>query len=374
MTYQNVTIGIALCFCAYATYTDLKTGKIKNSCSFLLIYAGLLAQGVYLFSGSTTPISVFSVIFGGALLAFALYWFGTVGAGDAKLLWGLSMVLPPSLFANFGSRAMTFPPAVLLLNILVVYFWFVLFYVIQKSSFAQKKSVLHAMVKHGVWKALYTYLLDLLYFMAFASWVYTLLFYVQLQLGQFSRLILVILFFYAFNKILQKFRLKRHWVYLPMFSATVLMGLISSGSFIPFLRSLVFLIVVYSLFNFFIQSVVLYLDSMVMSREVAIADLQPGMIPAERLLQVQDETGVRYEKELSSSPNWLDANVIVSPAPEGLSAQKIQELQQLAAAGHFQSFGDQLMIQHAFHFAPVISAGTLLTLVCQGPLYSVFLR
>ena len=47
-----------------------------------------------------------------------------------------------------------------------------------------------------------------------------------------------------------------------------------------------------------------------------------------------------------------DKNVIVSPAPEGLSDESVQELKELAKSGSFEAFGGTLAIQHSVHFAP----------------------
>ena len=44
LNYQNLFISLLLLFCCYATYTDLRERKIKNFCSYGLIYAGILSQ------------------------------------------------------------------------------------------------------------------------------------------------------------------------------------------------------------------------------------------------------------------------------------------------------------------------------------------
>ena len=54
-----------------------------------------------------------------------------------------------------------------------------------------------------------------------------------------------------------------------------------------------------------------------------------------------------------------------------LVVEKVQELKTLADAGFFKGFDDSLAIQRAIHFAPVILAGTLLTVLCGGPFYGV---
>ena len=44
LNYPNLFIALLLFFCCYATYTDLRERKIKNFCSYGLIYAGILSQ------------------------------------------------------------------------------------------------------------------------------------------------------------------------------------------------------------------------------------------------------------------------------------------------------------------------------------------
>ncbi|MCD6506078.1 prepilin peptidase [Candidatus Poribacteria bacterium] len=85
---EMLFIGIALAFCFYASYTDLKEGKIKNWANFTLIYAGLLSQLIFLIKGSISKAQIASNIFSGAFLMILLHWFGALAAGDAKMLWG----------------------------------------------------------------------------------------------------------------------------------------------------------------------------------------------------------------------------------------------------------------------------------------------
>jgi prepilin signal peptidase PulO-like enzyme (type II secretory pathway) len=52
--------------------------------------------------------------------------------------------------------------------------------------------------------------------------------------------------------------------------------------------------------------------------------------------------------------------------PEGLSEEKVVELRELAAAGHFAAFGDKVKVQQAMPFAPIMTGGVLLTVICRG--------
>ncbi|MDE0015127.1 MAG: hypothetical protein OXU51_02995, partial [Candidatus Poribacteria bacterium] len=74
--YEYFLIFLALIFCCYASYTDLKTQKIRNFCSLGLLYGGTLSQLMAWYLGTTTPLYILALFFGSGLIAFAFYWFG----------------------------------------------------------------------------------------------------------------------------------------------------------------------------------------------------------------------------------------------------------------------------------------------------------
>ena len=132
---------LVLAFTAYACYTDLKTGTIKNLCSLGLIYLGLLAQLVFLLQYEITVPTFLTTLLGGAVTTFALYWFGILGAGDAKLFYGICFALPPSLFQLEGHSPL-FPPLVLAVHIFVPYTLFLLLLLLLRTSFQEKIQIL----------------------------------------------------------------------------------------------------------------------------------------------------------------------------------------------------------------------------------------
>ncbi|MYK18338.1 hypothetical protein F4055_09270 [Candidatus Poribacteria bacterium] len=85
--YEYFLIFLALAFCGYASYTDLKTQKIRNFCSLGLLYIGTLSQLMAWYLGTTTPLYILGLFFGSGLIAFAFYWFGIFSPGDSKLFW-----------------------------------------------------------------------------------------------------------------------------------------------------------------------------------------------------------------------------------------------------------------------------------------------
>ena len=62
--YEYFLIFLALGFCAYASYTDLKTQKIRNFCSLGLLYTGTLSQLMGWYLGTTTPLYILALFFG----------------------------------------------------------------------------------------------------------------------------------------------------------------------------------------------------------------------------------------------------------------------------------------------------------------------
>ena len=136
--YEYFLIFLALGFCGYASYTDLKTQKIRNFCSLGLLYIGTLSQLMAWYLGTTTPLYILGLFCGSGLIAFAFYWFSIFSPGDSKLFWGLCLIFPLSLFRNL-SGALSFPPLILALNIIVPYSMGVLGYLLFKFVFMRNK-------------------------------------------------------------------------------------------------------------------------------------------------------------------------------------------------------------------------------------------
>ena len=118
------------------------------------------------------------------------------------------------------------------------------------------------------------------------------------------------------------------------------------------------------------KELILSLASLTLDNTVDVKGLQVGMIPAEQIVRVEQPDGtVRYQKKQVGFSSGQDENVIISPNPSGLTLEEIAQLQDLAAAGAFAQFGNRINVQPSIRFAPVISVGALLTILCQGPFY-----
>ena len=201
--YEYFLISLALIFCGYASYTDLKTQKIRNFCSLGLLYVGTLSQLMAWYLGTTTPLYILGLFFGSGLIGFALYWFGIFSPGDSKLFWGLCLIFPLSLFRNL-SGSMSFPPLILTLNIIIPYsvglFGYLLFKFVLMPN---KLALFRAFVMSNFQKAaLFERLFSLLFFIGIGAALTFLLELVGWQPDRFVSLVLVLAAFALVQRLL----------------------------------------------------------------------------------------------------------------------------------------------------------------------------
>ncbi len=368
--YEYFLIVLALAFCGYASYTDLKTQKIRNFCSLGLLYVGTLSQLMAWYLGTTTPLYILGLFFGAGLIAFGFYWFGIFSPGDSKLFWGLCLIFPLSLFKNL-SGAMSFPPLILALNIIVPYSIGILGYLLFKFALMRNKlDLLRYFFKSYFQKeTLLEKLFSLLMFIGIGSALTYVLQLFGWEPDRFLRLVLVLVAFTVIQKTLSP--LPKTPVYYAVTGFTcVWLAVQATPSISVFLTGFAFFLGLYLVVFVIAKQLILSLASVTLDNTVDVNGLQVGMIPAEQIVRVTQPNGtVRYEKQQVEFSSGQDDNIVISPNPTGLTTEEITELQNLAAAGAFAEFGNQINVQPSIRFAPVISIGALLTVLCEGPFY-----
>ena len=369
--YEYFLIALALIFCCYASWTDLKTQKIRNVCSLGLLYAGTLSQLMAWYLGNpTTPLYILGLFFGSGLIAFGFYWFGIFSPGDSKLFWGLCLMFPLSLFRNL-SGSLSFPPLILALNIVIPYSVGLLGYLLFKFvSMPNKLQLLRGFVMSNFQgAALLERLFNLLLFIGIATALTAVLEWIGWQPDPFVSLVLVLAAFALVQRLLSPVP-KTPVYYAVVGFACVWFSVQSAPSVPAFLSGFAFFLGLYLVVFVLAKQLVLGLASITLDSAVDVNGLRVGMIPAEQIVRVaQPDGSVRYEKKQVGFSSGQDDNVVVSPNPAGLDAEDIAHLRELAAAGALTEFENQLRIQPSIRFAPVISFGALLTVLCQGPFY-----
>ena len=368
--YEYFLIFLALVFCGYASYTDLKTQKIRNFCSLGLLYAGTLSQLMAWYLGTTTPFYILGLFFGSGLIAFAFYWFGIFSPGDSKLFWGLCLIFPLSLFRNL-SGVLSFSPLILALNIIIPYSIGVLGYLLFKFvSMRNKLDIFRYFFKSNFQKAaLLEKFFSLLVLIGIGSVLTYLLQRVGWEPDWFLRLVFVLVAFTLIQKLLSP--LPKTPVYYTVISfVCVWLAVQTTPSVSVFLSGFAFFLGLYLVVFILAKALILNLASLALDNTVDVNGLQVGMIPAEQIVRVEQPDGtVRYQRKQVGFSSGQDDNIIISPNPSGLTPEEIAQLRDLAGAGAFAQFGNRINVQPSIRFAPVISIGALLTILCQGPFY-----
>ena len=368
--YEYFLISLALIFSGYASWTDLKTQKIRNICSFGLLYGGTLSQLMAWYLGTTTPLYILGLFFGSGVIAFGFYWFGIFSPGDSKLFWGLCLIFPLSLFRDL-SGSMSFPPLILALNIVIPYSVGLLGYLLYKFALMPNKlALLRGFVMSNFQDtAGFEKLFNLLFFIGIATALTSVLELLDWQPDRFVSMVLVLAAFAFGQKLLSPIP-KTPVYYAVVGFACVWLSVRSAPSVPAFLSGFAFLLGLYLVVFIIAKQLVLGLASIALDNAIDVKGLRVGMIPAEQIVRVPQPDGrVRYEKKQVAFSSGQDDNIIVSPDPAGLDAEEIAHLQDLAAAGTLVEFENQIKIQPSIRFAPVISIGALLTILCQGPFY-----
>ena len=376
LSYQNLFISLLLLFCCYATYTDLRERKIKNVCSYGLIYAGILSQVVAVLSGSSDLLNSIFTVVGGFLIVIALYWFGIFAAGDAKLVWGASLLMPADLFSEAAAYAQ-YTPTTLVINIFVPYCMILVTYLCLKTDVRQKSQAFMSIFRQEDFrKQIFERVFSLIFLLGLRQFVMLSLRWLGIELGLWHQLLIVFSLYFTLSYYVKRLGLERVRNYVVCVVMIELMVITTPWTLSAWSETYVPLLKIYLLYLgvfFFGRHFIANLDSIVLDREIDMSDLKEGMVPAEQIVKTEGDDGeITYSKEGFALPNVLNSNIILGTLPGGVSKEKIAELKQLAADGEFEVFDNTIRIQHSLRFAPVICLGVILTLLCRGPFFTFF--
>ncbi|MCY4569314.1 MAG: prepilin peptidase [Candidatus Poribacteria bacterium] len=376
LNYQNLFISLLLFFCCYATYTDLRERKIKNFCSYGLIYAGILSQVISVFSGSSGLLNSIITVVGGFLIVLTLYWFGIFAAGDAKLVWGASLLMPVGLFSEASAFAQ-YTPTSLIINIFVPYCVILVMYLCLKTNVQQKwQAFMSIFQQEDFRQQIFEMVFRLIFLLGLRVVVTLSLGWLGIELRLWHQLLVVFSLYFILSYYVKKVGLERIRNYVVSVVMIQLMIITTpwtldawSQAYAPLLKIYLFYLTVFFFGRYFIEN----LDSMVLDREVNISDLKEGMVPAEQIVRIKgDDAEVTYSKQGFALPNVLNSNIVLGTLPGGVSKEKAAQLKQLSEDGKFEDFDNRIRIQRSLRFAPMICLGVILTILCRGPFFMFF--
>ena len=363
LTHERM-IFIAMLSCGlYTSYTDFRYGKIANAYTLILIGFGVISQIFFVSAGEIPWFHSCITIFGGLGLAFAMFYAGIWAAGDAKLFWGISLLMPPNAFSRTPETQ--FYPLILLVNIFILFLGYITLKSILKIKFRQQRTLISRSFRVQL-KQFPRRVLRVLAYLGVGGLAFYIPSHLEIEFDLAIRIMLFMAIAFAFNKWVERYIPQKYETafYIPFLLCALFLAmpsLIQLGTFI--------------LFIFFILWFFIMFDSFVhllFTKEVPIERLCPNMIPAERIVKIEQKGIVdKYVKSTVGFANPAQENLIVDVSSEGLTSDQIAQLQQLDTQGHLSEFKNGLRIQEKIPFAFMIVLGALGTLLTKGMIYSI---
>ena len=356
---------IAMLSCGlYTSYTDFRYGKIANTYTLVLICFGVISQALFVSAGEITWFHSCIILFGSLGLSFVMFYTGIWAAGDAKLFWGISLLIPPSGFSQTPETQ--FYPLILLVNIFILFLGYVTLTFLFKTTFQQQQTLISGSFIMQL-KQFPRRLLQVFSYIGVGGLAFYIPSRLEVEVDLAIRIALFMVIVFAFNKVVKKYIPQKYefpfhipFILLAIFLAIPSLGHL--GIFIVF----IFLIFWFLLmFGSFIRSF--------FTKEVPIESLCPNMIPAEQIVKMEQQNMAdRYVKVSAIFANPARENIIVDISSEGLTSEQIVQLRWLAAEGSLNEFENKLLIQQKIPFAFMIIMGALVTFLAQGMVYSLF--
>ena len=363
LTHERMMF-IAMLSCGlYTSYTDFRYGKIANTYTLVLICLGIISQTLFISEGEITWFHSCITIFGGLGLAFAMFYAGIWAAGDAKLFWGISLLMPPNAFSRTPETQ--FYPLILLVNIFILFLGYVTLKSIFKTTFQQQMSLISRSFIEQL-KQFPRRVLRVLAYIGVGGLAFYIPSHLEIKLDLAIRVTLFMAIAFAFNKGIERYIPRKYEIafYIPFLLCALFLAIPSLIQFGTFIVFIFFIPWFFIMFGAFVH--------VLFTKEVPVEHLRPNMIPAERIIKIE-QPGIddKYVKSNVGFANPAEKNLIVDVSSEGLTSDQISQLQQLATQGHLNEFKNGLRIQEKIPFAFMIVLGALGTLLTKGMIYSI---
>ena len=362
LTYENMIL-LAILSCGFYTgYTDFRYGKISNIYALFLISFGLISQIFFISEGKITLIHSVIILFGGLGLSFVIFYIGIWAAGDAKLFWGISLLIPPNVFSPTPETH--FYPLILLVNIFILFLVYVTLLSALKMPFQQQRTLMFKNFREQL-KQFPHRILQVLSYIGVGGLAFYIPSRQEVELDLAIQMVLFIVIVFGFNKVIKNYIPRKYELTfrIPFVIFAIVLA-------IPSLTQLGYLMVFISMISWFLLTFNSFVRLLFM-KETQIEDLRPKMIPAERVVKIEQQGMVgKYIKVDVGFANPVQDNIIVDISSEGLTHEQIDQLRKLAADGNLNEFGNSLLVQEKIPFAFMIVIGALVTLLAEGMVHS----
>jgi len=331
------------------SYQDFKYGKIKNKWIILaLIYSLVVNFGLtmYFWFGNSLNIGYIKdwAINGliSLILGFLLWNFRFWSAGDAKLFFAYSWLIPLTAYSR--SYVRYFPSLIILINTFVPYALFLFI----KALFSLNKKNLKNLSKDINLK---TFGIMFLSFFGI-HWIVR-YFSNFLKIGDvFTNYLITFCIYFLLNKIVPK---KKEKLYIGVLVSVLLLRFLIDKEIysLSFWKSFLG----FTLFFKFIRTIISIATKNFFIKEIPIDKLKEGMFLANGIKKVKGKYQICELKES-----------IIGKEPWGLTKKEIKFIKK-----NKNKFGfKKIKILETMPFAPIIFLGVILTLIAKGSFILIF--
>ena len=333
----------------YTTYTDIHFRNIPNWASWGLLALGLVGQVLFWIWGQVELDRAGSVFLVGFAVSYLFYIYGFWAPGDAKLFWAFVLVLPPTFFPSTSLSSFNAPIWALLLNTLVLscFVLLVLWAVLRPDRSAEAK----------------------------VGWDVSQWLFLGLELAGLVGLVLgfgtfllaeAMTFVEVVVAVLVLYLLVDHFVPRSYRLTLALPGLILGGYTV--LESgewpIYLALWVVSWGVFFLYNIIQRIAPRFFLQAIPVRALREGMVP--RLaIYAADKDGT---EEYYCGAEVGQGQDMLCYAGRPLTKGQVRTLHEKSARGSFAQFGNELEVELAVPFAPIIAVAGVLTVVLGGSL------
>ena len=339
---------IAISGC-YTTYTDIHFRNIPNWASWGLLALGFVGQVLFWIWGQVELDRAGSVFLIGFAVSYLLYIYGFWAPGDAKLFWAFVLVLPPTFFPATSLSSFNAPIWALLLNALVLscFVLLVLWAVLRPDRSAEAKAGSDA----SQWLFLGLELAGLVgLVLGFGTFLLA-------EAMTFVEVVVAVLVLYLLvdHFVPRSFRLTLALPGLILGGYTVL----ESGEWPIYLA-----LWVVSWGVFFLYNIIQRIAPRFFLQAIPVRALREGMVPRLAVCAADKDGTEEYYcgAEVGQGQDML------CYAGRPLTKGQVRTLHEKSARGSFAQFGNELEVELAVPFAPIIAVAGVLTVVLGGSL------
>ena len=336
------------------SYTDIKQGKIKNKhILFALIYA-LLTHLILIYLNwsilrTSYIIETGIMVIISLIVGFIIWYVGLWTAGDAKLYFVYSFLVPLSIY-KYGYM-LYFSTTNILINTFIPIFLYFFIFLMIKTTIKQKFYYLKKAfeIKRIIMLAFFIFALGFLIKMFFS--------FLNIQLDYFTTIFILFFLLFVLEKLL----------HLKMIQLAIVLSIVrlifdKNIYTIDFWLLFVLTILIFIIVRFFIID----LGTILFTKEVDIKLLKEGMVPSESIYKEKE----KYNKQSLITFTLIESlgrkiqkkDYVFEPTAEGLTKKDIEKLKKLELKLGFE----HLKIHQTMPFAPFMFLGVITALIAQG--------